>query len=127
MPTRDVKNGGLEAGGCLEGMACLDGIYRGDQRFLMGKRVAFEDVEKKEEEGLVKNSCNQSISCSDESSSIGKNSDLSVNSMEKPGDGEEVQSSYKGALDAMEALEEVLPIRFNLFFIFFPIRKFSHL
>ncbi|KAK6118337.1 hypothetical protein DH2020_047908 [Rehmannia glutinosa] len=78
------------------------------------KKVVFKDVEKKEEKGLVKNSFNiQNISCSDESSSsIGKNSDLSENSMEKSCDGEEVQSSYKGgALDAMDALEEVLPIR----------------
>ncbi|KAI3454184.1 hypothetical protein Pfo_010847 [Paulownia fortunei] len=111
MPTRVMNKGGVEAGGCLDGMACADETYRGDQRFLMGKRVVFKDVENKEEKGLVKNSSNQNISCSDESSSIGKNSDLSENSMEKSGDGEEVQSSYKGALDAMEALEEVLPIR----------------
>ncbi|KAK4422182.1 hypothetical protein Salat_1800500 [Sesamum alatum] len=89
-----------EAGGCL------DGICGGDARFFMTKKVVFKDVEEK---GLVKNLC-----LSDDSSSIGKNSDLSDNSMDKSGadDGEEVQSSYKqGALEAMEALEEVLPIR----------------
>ncbi|KAA8546250.1 hypothetical protein F0562_003011 [Nyssa sinensis] len=49
------------------------------------------------------------------SSSIGKNSDLSESGRssadaEDSGDSE-VQSSYKGPLNAMESLEEVLPIR----------------
>ncbi|XP_042003991.1 uncharacterized protein LOC121752950 [Salvia splendens] len=93
-----------------------DGIFGGDQRLFVGKKVMFKDVrEEKGREGgkvgLVKNSC-KNVSFSDESSSsIGKNSDLSENSMEKSGDGEEVQSSCKGPLDAMDALEEVLPIR----------------
>ncbi|KAL1552297.1 hypothetical protein AAHA92_13110 [Salvia divinorum] len=94
-----------------------DDIFGGDQRLFVGKKVMFKDVgerEGREEEvgkvGLLKNSY-KNVSFSDESSSIGKNSDLSENSMEKSGDGEEVQSSYKGPLDAMEALEEVLPIR----------------
>ncbi|GFQ03928.1 hypothetical protein PHJA_002536600 [Phtheirospermum japonicum] len=100
MPTRVMNNGGVEAGG-----------------FIMEKGGVFKDVENNEENGLVKNWINQNISSlSDESSSsIGKNSDLSENLMEKSSssfDGEEVQSSYnKGPLDAMEALEEVLPIR----------------
>ncbi|KAL0447344.1 UNVERIFIED_CONTAM: hypothetical protein Slati_1862300 [Sesamum latifolium] len=96
-----MEKGGVEGG-------CLDEICGGDGRFLMRKKVVFKDVEKEEEKGLVKNVC-----FSDESSSIGKNSDVSENSMENSGDGEEVQSSYKGALDAMEALEEFLPIRQN--------------
>ncbi|KAF8365189.1 hypothetical protein HHK36_032810 [Tetracentron sinense] len=46
------------------------------------------------------------------SSSIGRNSDLSGRSTEDEDAGEtEVQSSYKGPLDTMDALEEVLPIR----------------
>ncbi|KAL2235978.1 UNVERIFIED_CONTAM: hypothetical protein Sindi_1330000 [Sesamum indicum] len=101
-----MEKGGIEGGGCLDGTAYVDEICVGDGRFLMRKKVVFKDVEKEEETGLVKNVC-----FSDESSSIGKNSDVSENSMENSGDGEEVQSSYKGALDAMEALEEVLPIR----------------
>ncbi|KAI3468052.1 hypothetical protein Pfo_024715 [Paulownia fortunei] len=112
MPTRVVNKGGVEAGGCVHGMPGVDEIYSGDPRFLVGKNIVFEDVRREEgKQGLVKNLCIKNISSSDESSSIGKNSDLSENSLEKSGDGEEVQSSYKGPLDAMEALEEVLPIR----------------
>ncbi|KAL7112282.1 hypothetical protein ACP275_05G142800 [Erythranthe tilingii] len=84
MPTRVMKMGG--------------GICRGDER------VVYEDDEKGKL-GFVKNkSCN-----SDESSSIGENSDLSQNSIEKlTEDFEEVQSPFK---DAIEALEQVLPTR----------------
>ncbi|XP_057799901.1 protein OXIDATIVE STRESS 3 LIKE 1 [Salvia miltiorrhiza] len=114
MPTRVMnKDGGFVHG--------ISEIYGGDQRFLVEKKVMFKDVreghkEEEEEEsgkiGLLKNNSCKNISCSDESSSsIGKNSDLSENSLEKSGDGEEVQSSYKGPLNAMKALEEVLPIR----------------
>ncbi|PIN23992.1 hypothetical protein CDL12_03295 [Handroanthus impetiginosus] len=89
-----------------------DEIYRGHQKLMMGKSVDVNDAENKEEMGLlVKNSFIQSTSCSEESSSIGKNSDISENSVEKADGDEEVQSSCKGALDGMEALEEVLPIR----------------
>ncbi|KAH6761382.1 hypothetical protein C2S51_018331 [Perilla frutescens var. frutescens] len=113
MPTRVMnKAGGVGDGGFVHG---IDEIYSGDQRFFVGKKVMFKDVREEEEEGgrigLLKNSCKNSVCCSDESSSIGKNSDISENLSEKSGDGEEVQSSYKGPLDAMEALEEVLPIR----------------
>ncbi|KAL3646015.1 hypothetical protein CASFOL_011195 [Castilleja foliolosa] len=97
MPTRVMENGGVEAGG-----------------FFMEKRDLFKDGENNQENGLLKNSINQKITnFSDESSSsIGQNSDLSENLMEKSCDGEEVQSSYnKGSLDSMDALEEVLPIR----------------
>ncbi|KAL7150875.1 hypothetical protein ABFS83_05G143300 [Erythranthe nasuta] len=87
MPTRVMKMGG--------------GICRGDER------VFFEDDdEKKVKLGFVKiNSCNSDES----SSSIGENSDLSQNSMEKlTEDCDEVQSPFK---DAIEALEQVLPTR----------------
>ncbi|KAG8375767.1 hypothetical protein BUALT_Bualt10G0134500 [Buddleja alternifolia] len=99
MPTRAMNKGVDEM------------IYKDE----MLKKVAFKDVRGELEKGLVKNSIfnnNNSCSESEESSSIGKNSDLSENSLEKSksGDCEEVQSSYKGPLDAMEALEEVLPI-----------------
>ncbi|KAL8497072.1 hypothetical protein ACS0TY_020665 [Phlomoides rotata] len=89
MPTRVMNENG-------------DEIYRGSK-----KKVMFEDVREEEKE-VKEDSCFNNFCCSDESSSIGKNSDLSS---EKSGDGEEVQSLYKGPLDAMEALEEVLPIR----------------
>ncbi|XP_068660792.1 protein OXIDATIVE STRESS 3 LIKE 1-like [Aristolochia californica] len=46
------------------------------------------------------------------SSSIGKNSDLSGRSQSDDGDDEaEVQSSYKGPLSTMDALEDSLPVR----------------
>ncbi|KAL3655802.1 hypothetical protein CASFOL_000198 [Castilleja foliolosa] len=77
-------------------------------------KVVFEDVrEKVGNRGLVKTSCHEKAYCSNESSSsIGKNSDLSEDLSEKLGDDdEEVESKYKGPLDAMDALEQVLPIR----------------
>ncbi|KAL8054444.1 hypothetical protein ABFX02_05G137800 [Erythranthe guttata] len=86
MPTRVMKMGG--------------GICRGDERV-----VYEDDDEKKGKLGFVKNnSCNSDES----SSSIGENSDLSQNSMEKTEDCEEVQSPFN---DAIEALEQVLPTR----------------
>lgn len=66
------------------------------------------------------NACTASTSSSS-SSSIGKNSDLSERSSS---DGEEceeneAQSSYKGPLDMMESLEEVLPVRYKTNFLRF--------
>ena len=51
---------------------------------------------------------------SSSTSSIGRNSDLSSErSMEDDDSGEnEAQSAYKGPLDMMESLEEVLPVRY---------------
>lgn len=65
------------------------------------------------------NACTASTSSSS-SSSIGKNSDLSERSSS---DGEEceeneAQSSYKGPLEMMDALEEVLPVRYKSTCIF---------
>ncbi|KAJ4883612.1 Uncharacterized protein Rs2_33705 [Raphanus sativus] len=57
-------------------------------------------------------SSSESFSSSSASSSIGRNSD--DNEEEFHGDGEEnneAESSYKGPLDLMESLEEVLPVR----------------
>ncbi|KAL2237216.1 uncharacterized protein LOC105164603 [Sesamum indicum] len=109
MPTRVMSKVEVEAaGGYVCGMPAVDEIYSGDQRVLMGKKVVFQQGGVN---GLVKNSWTKTISCSDESSSIGKNSDVSESSLERSGDGEEVQSCYKGPLDAMETLEQVLPIR----------------
>lgn len=50
---------------------------------------------------------------SSESSSIGKNSDASLDGGREEDDEEEneVQSSYRGPLEMMDALEEVLPHR----------------
>lgn len=55
-------------------------------------------------------------SCS--SSSIGRNSDSSGGSSDggdESGGETEVQSSYKGPLDTMDALEEVLPVKYVFF------------
>jgi hypothetical protein len=55
-------------------------------------------------------------SCS--SSSIGRNSDSSAGSSDggdESGGESEVQSSYKGPLDTMNALEEVLPLKYVFF------------
>lgn len=49
-------------------------------------------------------------SCS--SSSIGRNSDSSSDGGDESGGESEVQSSYKGPLDTMDALEEVLPVKY---------------
>ncbi|XP_016457606.1 uncharacterized protein LOC107781417 [Nicotiana tabacum] len=78
--------------------------FKEDQRFFCGnnKKMVFYEGKINEEKSL--NSCSSS-------SSIGKNSDISEGSMEKTDDSEEVQSSYKGPLNSMETLEEVLPMR----------------
>lgn len=45
------------------------------------------------------------------SSSIGENSDDGSGGVGSGSDAEEVQSSFKGALESLDALEESLPIR----------------
>ncbi|KAH7523886.1 hypothetical protein FEM48_Zijuj06G0059500 [Ziziphus jujuba var. spinosa] len=74
------------------------------------ERVAAVSGDNAVKESII--ACGASTSSSS-SSSIGKNSDLSGRSSS---DGEEceeneAQSSYKGPLEMMEALEEVLPVR----------------
>ncbi|XP_022982399.1 uncharacterized protein LOC111481236 [Cucurbita maxima] len=67
-------------------------------------------VEGFEKEAEESNTCS---SASSSSSSIGRNSDQSARSSdgEESGESDEVQSSYKGPLDMMDSLEEVLPVR----------------
>lgn len=48
---------------------------------------------------------------SSESSSIGKNSDASLDGDDDGEEENEVQSSYRGPLEMMDSLEEVLPFR----------------
>lgn len=92
---------GIERSGFVHGMSCISifdspeaGVFAGDRRFPSG-------VEEREE-GLD--------SCS--SSSIGRNSDASGGSSEGEDSGEtEVQSSYKGPLETMDALEDVLVVK----------------
>lgn len=59
-------------------------------------------------------------SSSSESSSIGRNSDDEEDEECHGGDAEEneAESPYKGPLDLMESLEEVLPVRLNLSLFF---------
>lgn len=92
---------GIERSGFVHGMSCISifdspeaGVFAGDRRFQSG-------VEEREE-GLD--------SCS--SSSIGRNSDASGGSSEGEDSGDtEVQSSYKGPLETMDALEDVLVVK----------------
>ncbi|KAJ6698254.1 hypothetical protein OIU79_011723 [Salix purpurea] len=64
-------------------------------------------VERRKE---MEEECSPSSSTTSSSSSIGKNSDL-TDGGEDGLEENEVQSAYKGTLDSMEALEEVLPVR----------------
>lgn len=60
----------------------------------------------------------ESDSCS--SSSVGRNSDLSGGSSDGDDSADdEVQSSFKGPLDTMDALEEVLPTKYVFGWAFF--------
>lgn len=65
----------------------------GDGRFPVEERTREEDLES-----------------ASSSSSIGRNSDVSGGSSESE-DLNEVQSSFKGPLDSLDSLEEVLPIK----------------
>lgn len=57
---------------------------------------------------------------SSSSSSIGKNSDEEVSGDgDGDGEGEEVQSEYKkGALDSLDALDEVLPVKYVILYLY---------
>lgn len=87
--------------GFLHGMSYI-GIYdsTGDQRFSTGNDAAAAAA-----------AGDEGDSCS--SSSIGKNSDSSGGCSDGDGDSGygEVQSSYQGPLNSLDALEEVLPIK----------------
>lgn len=103
------KGGEVKGSGYVHGISCISAIdspeiCNGDGRFFVEKVVVANE---KEEELKASDTCSSSST-----SSIGKNSDISGRSMENSGDTDEVQSSYQGPLDAMEALEEVLPIRY---------------
>ncbi|XP_059633237.1 protein OXIDATIVE STRESS 3 LIKE 1-like [Cornus florida] len=80
----------------------VNGILAGDRLLPVGTTTAKNKVKELKEELETSSS-----------SSIGRNSDSSGGEPDGDGDsGEgEVQSSYKGSLDTMESLEEVLPIK----------------
>lgn len=86
------------------------------------QRLVNQDVDRTVE-GFEKEEADESNTCSSastsSSSSIGRNSDQSARSSdgEDSGENDEVQSSYKGPLDMMDSLEEVLPVRL-VFFLF---------
>ncbi|KAG9135346.1 hypothetical protein Leryth_007118 [Lithospermum erythrorhizon] len=108
--------GGLQnPGGYMDGLSCISMVeperYVHDEKRLMVE----EKMMAKEKTTTFKN-CNKTTSCSSSSaSSIGKNSDISGISLDNNNVSkdieEEVQSSYKSPLDAMQGLEDVLPIR----------------
>nr|GLL27802.1 uncharacterized protein LOC109148139 [Ipomoea trifida] len=95
---------GIERPGFVHGMTCIP-IYKSAE-FSVGNRRGTVEEEEDDERS------------SSSTSSIGRNSDDSPGGRsssgggDADGDGEEVQSSFKGgALDNLEALEEVLPIK----------------
>lgn len=91
---------GIERPGFVHGMKCSP-IYESPEFSIGDDGFAAKDVDSDE----------QASSCT---SSIGRNSDDSPagRSLDADGDGEEVQSSFKGGvLDNLQALEEVLPIK----------------
>ena len=95
----------MEPSGFTRGLVFDSPVAEGRVAAAVGDSAAAKDS----------NACSASASSSSSSSSssIGKNSDLSVRSSSDGEDCEEneAQSSYKGPLEMMEALEEVLPIR----------------
>ncbi|OVA08347.1 hypothetical protein BVC80_209g72 [Macleaya cordata] len=108
------SNNRIEGSGFIRGLSCksnfesttetgrssMSGILPGDLRLPLNNPAIMAVEEPKD----LDDSCS--------SSSIGRNSDSSGRSVESDGEDEtEVQSSYKGPLDTMDALEEVLPIR----------------
>lgn len=96
---------GIERPGFVHGMTCMP-IYKSAEFSVGNQRIPVEEEEEDERS-------------SSSTSSIGRNSDDSPGGRsssgggDADGDGEEVQSSFKGgALDNLEALEEVLPIKY---------------
>ncbi|CAK7352760.1 unnamed protein product [Dovyalis caffra] len=83
------------------------GFTRGRTGCVASSSVFESPVERREQ---MAKECSPSSSTTSSTSSIGKNSDLSEGG-EDGLEENEVQSAYKGTLDSMEALEEVLPIR----------------
>lgn len=114
MSVRVMNSGGPEGSVYVHGISNLPltdspEMCAGDRRFTVEEKVV---VVKKE---IINEGNNKKrhvmMSSSSSTSSIGKNSDVSGESIVKSGESEEVQSPFKGPLDAMEALEEVLPMR----------------
>ncbi|XP_043718611.1 uncharacterized protein LOC122666638 [Telopea speciosissima] len=109
----------IEGSGFIRGMSCVPifespvpgrsmaAALPGDRRFPSGNLAMPSSIQQQQKPQSQEEE--QLDSCS---SSIGRNSDLSCRSSDGEDSGEiEVQSSYKGPLDTMDALEEVLPIR----------------
>lgn len=132
MSVRVMKKGTVEGSGYVHGMSYISMIesplppttaaaemFNGDRRFSVREKVVVVAATGKEEISREEKKVNTfGSSSSSTTSSIGKNSDLSSGekSVENSGDNtdHEVQSPYKGPLNAMEALEEVLPIRYTI-------------
>lgn len=119
MSVRVMNKGAVEGSGYVHGMSCISMIespaaemFTGDRRFSVQDKVVVTGKEEISQEEKKVNTCSISSSST---SSIGKNSDLSSGDKSVANSSDttdhEVQSPYKGPLNAMEALEEVLPIR----------------
>ncbi|KAF5201992.1 hybrid signal transduction histidine kinase M-like protein [Thalictrum thalictroides] len=103
----DTSNTRIESSGFIRGLSCMIfespeknrpmAVVDGDQR-CSAKVVVVDDDNKNDDD------C-----CS--SSSIGRNSDSGRSNSDGDDDDGEVQSSYKGPLDTLDALQEVLPIK----------------
>lgn len=106
----------IEGSGYIHGMSCRSvydppetgrsaaGIFAGERRFSVGNMVSAAPTTTVvvQEEDLAAESSS--------SSSIGRNSDVSGKSSDAD-DSTEVQSSYKGPLESLDSLEDVLPIK----------------
>jgi len=98
----------IERPGFSHGMSCIAIYDSADTGRFSGDRQ-FPAVEGKQ--GLAAEREDEEETCS--SSSIGRNSDTTGESSDADGDSGdgEAQSSFKGPLDCLDALEEVLPIK----------------
>ncbi|VFQ62819.1 unnamed protein product [Cuscuta campestris] len=92
---------GIERSGFVHGMKCIP-IYESPEFSVGDGGFAAKEADSDEQTS----SCTSSIGRNSDDLQVGRSLDAA------DGDGEEVQSSFKGGvLDSLEALEEVLPIK----------------
>ncbi|VFQ68146.1 unnamed protein product [Cuscuta campestris] len=93
---------GIERSGFVHGMKCIP-IYESPEFPVGDGGFAAKEADSDEQTS----SCTSSIGRNSDDLQVGRSLDAA------DGDGEEVQSSFKGGvLDNLEALEEVLPIKY---------------
>ncbi|XP_077236358.1 protein OXIDATIVE STRESS 3 LIKE 2-like [Tasmannia lanceolata] len=101
----------IEGSGFIRGISTCMSIFEAPESGRKIGRIMPEKTQFPADNMRPKEEREESASCS---SSIGKNSDCSMRSSESEDSGEdsgEIQSSYKGPLETMDALEESLPTR----------------